>query len=288
MSVEETRPAAVVGGADVVPAAECDAVPAGAGVRTDVTPLPNGMRVIRGRGTHAAKPVSLKPGEACGMGSVEPDAEVAEAAARLHAGRLGYRFAKRAFDIVFSAAVLILLCWLFLIVAIAIKIDDPHGPVFFGQERVGKDGKRFRMWKFRSMVTDAEARLEALQAQNEKTGPVFKMKDDPRVTRIGHFIRKTSIDELPQFLNVFLGDMSVVGPRPALPKEVATYTPRQEQRLLVKPGMTCYWQTRRNRDSITFDEWVELDLLYIKKCSAWSDFKLVVQTVGVVLTAQGS
>lgn len=114
------------------------------------------------------------------------------------------------------------------------------------------------------------------------------MADDPRITRVGHFIRKTSIDELPQFLNVLLGDMSVVGPRPALPKEVAEYTPRQKQRLPVKPGMTCYWQTRRNRDSITFDEWVELDLLYIKKCSVWSDFKLVIQTIGVVLTAQGS
>lgn len=236
----------------------------------------------------AVTPVSLKPSEAKGMGSREPDLNVDEAAEELHAGRLGYRFIKRAFDIVFSVLMLVLLCWLFLIVAMAIKIDDPEGPVFFGQERVGKDGKRFRMWKFRSMVCDAEAKLDALQTQNEKTGPVFKMKDDPRVTRVGRFIRKTSIDELPQFLNVLSGDMSVVGPRPALPKEAATYTPRQNQRLLVKPGMTCYWQTRRNRDAITFDEWVELDLLYIKKCSAWSDFKLVIQTVGVVLTAQGS
>lgn len=256
--------------------------------RTDVTPLPNGMRIIRGSGSHAAKPVTLQPSEAKDMGSLEPDVEVAEAAERLRTGRLAYRFFKRAFDIVFSALVLILLSWLFLIVAIAIKVDDPKGPVFFGQERVGKDGKRFRMWKFRSMVADAEARLDELQAKNEKTGPVFKMKDDPRVTRVGHFIRKTSIDELPQFLNVFIGDMSVVGPRPALPKEVATYTLRQEQRLLVKPGMSCYWQTRRNRDAISFDEWVELDLLYIKKCSAWTDLKLIIQTVGVVLTAQGS
>lgn len=220
--------------------------------------------------------------------AIAEDPEVTRAAKELREGRPVYRVLKRGFDIVFSAAVLILLSWLFLIVAIAIKIDDPSGPVFFGQERVGRDGRRFRMWKFRSMCVDAEARLEELQARNEKTGPVFKMKDDPRVTRVGHFIRKASIDELPQFLNVFLGDMSVVGPRPALPREVAAYTPRQEQRLLVKPGMTCYWQTRRNRDAITFDEWVELDLLYIKKCSVWSDVKLVVQTVGVVLTAQGS
>ena len=217
-----------------------------------------------------------------------PDAAVAAAAERLRTGRAGYRLLKRAFDVAFSAAVLVLLSWLFLIVAVAIKLDDPKGPVFFGQERVGRDGRRFRMWKFRSMVPDAEARLSEVESMNEKTGPVFKMKDDPRVTRVGRLIRKTSVDELPQFANVLLGDMSVVGPRPALPREVAAYTPRQAQRLLVKPGMTCYWQARRNRDSITFDEWVGLDLLYIERCSAWADLKLIVQTVGVVLTAQGS
>lgn len=222
------------------------------------------------------------------MGSCTPDAKTAAAAERLRSGRFVYRFLKRTFDMVFSFTVLVILSWLFVAIAIAIKIDDPQGPVFFGQERIGKDGRNFRMWKFRSMCNDAEAKLAALQGQNEKDGPVFKMADDPRITRVGHFIRKTSIDELPQFLNVLLGDMSVVGPRPALPKEVVEYTPRQKQRLLVKPGMTCYWQTRRNRDSITFDEWVELDLLYIKKCSIWSDFKLVIQTIGVVLTAQGS
>lgn len=220
--------------------------------------------------------------------AITEDPEVTQAAKELREGRLAYRVLKRGFDIVFSAAVLILLSWLFLIIAIAIKIDDPSGPVFFGQERVGRDGKRFRMWKFRSMCVDAEAKLAELRAQNEKTGPVFKMKDDPRVTRVGHFIRKTSIDELPQFLNVLFGQMSTVGPRPALPSEAATYTPYQAQRLLVKPGMTCYWQAHRNRDAVTFDEWIELDLLYIKKCSVWSDVKLVIQTIGVVLTAQGS
>ena len=182
----------------------------------------------------------------------------------------------------------IVIAWLFLLTAIAIKVDDPSGPVFFGQDRVGRDGRRFRMWKFRSMCADAEAKLAELQAKNEKDGPVFKMADDPRITRVGRVIRKTSIDELPQFFNVLVGHMSVVGPRPALPKETEAYTPRQRQRLLVKPGMTCYWQTRRNRDAISFAEWVELDLLYIKKCSVWADFKLVIQTIGVVLTAQGS
>lgn len=122
----------------------------------------------------------------------------------------------------------------------------------------------------------------------KKTGPVFKMHNDPRITRVGRLTRRLSLDELPQFANVLKGDLSVVGPRPALPSEVATYTPRQRQRLLVKSGITCYWQTRRNRDSITFDEWVDLDLLYIKKCGALTDLKLIVQTVGCVLTAQGN
>lgn len=202
--------------------------------------------------------------------------------------RVAFRFAKRAFDIVFSAAVLVCFSWLFALIAILIKIDDPKGPVFFKQTRVGKNGKTFQMLKFRSMCVDAEAKLAELKELNEKTGPVFKIADDPRITRVGKWLRKLSLDELPQFINVLFSDMSTVGPRPALPAEVAAYTDYQNQRLLVKPGMTCYWQTRRNRDSITFDEWVDLDLLYIRKCSIWADFKLIVQTVGVVLTAQGS
>lgn len=202
--------------------------------------------------------------------------------------RYGYRFAKRAFDIAFSLLVLALFWWVYVVVAIAIKVDDPAGPVFFVQERMGKNGKPFTMYKFRSMYADAEERLAELKELNEKDGPVFKIKDDPRITRVGHFIRKTSIDELPQFFNVLLGNMSIVGPRPALRRETDLYTPHQRERLLVKPGITCYWQTRKNRDAISFDEWVDLDLLYINQCSAWADFKLVVQTVGCVLTAQGS
>ena len=216
------------------------------------------------------------------------DSEAARAAERLRTGRWAYRAVKRAFDVCFSACVLVCLSWLFLIVAVAIKLDDPEGPVIFSQARVGRDGREFRMYKFRSMCADAESRLAELAGRNEKDGPVFKMADDPRVTRVGRLLRKTSIDELPQFVNVLVGDISVVGPRPALPKEVAQYTPRQRQRLSVKQGITCYWQTRRNRDSITFDEWVDLDLVYVKKCGIWSDLKLIVQTVGCVLTAQGS
>ncbi len=263
-------------------------VVAGEGIEATAKVHPN-IIVLENRARRPIpKPLTLTAEEAKGMGNPDSDAETAAAASRLRQGRIMFRFVKRAFDIIFSGLVLIAFSWLFLLTAIAIKIDDPSGPVFFGQDRVGRDGKCFRMWKFRSMCADAEAKLAELQARNEKDGPVFKMADDPRITRVGHFIRKTSIDELPQFFNVFLGQMSVVGPRPALPKEVEKYTPRQEQRLLVKPGMTCYWQTRRNRDAISFAEWVELDLLYIRKCSAWTDFKLVIQTIGVVLTAQGS
>lgn len=216
------------------------------------------------------------------------DAGAAAAAGRLRTGRYGYRFVKRAFDVAFSLAVLVCLSWLFAIIAIAIKLDDPAGPAIFKQTRVGRGGREFTMYKFRSMVADAESRLDGLRASNEKTGPVFKLRDDPRVTRVGHVLRKVSLDELPQFVNVLKGDLSVVGPRPALPSEVTEYTPRQRQRLLVKQGLTCYWQTRRDRDSITFDEWIELDLLYIRKCSFWTDVKLIVQTVGCVLTAQGN
>lgn len=221
-------------------------------------------------------------------GSQLIDLQVQAAAQRLRTGRWGYRLVKRTSDILFSLAVLVFFSWLFLIVAIAIKIDDPEGPVFFAQERIGRDGKPFKTYKFRSMCSDAEERLAELQELNEKDGPVFKIANDPRITRVGSVIRKLSIDELPQFFNVLGGDMSIVGPRPPLPKEVEKYTPRQAQRLSIRGGLTCYWQTRRNRDSITFDEWIELDLLYVKQCSVWADFKLILQTIGVVLTAQGS
>lgn len=202
--------------------------------------------------------------------------------------RYGYRFAKRAFDIVFSILIFVLFWWLYLLLAIIIKIDDPKGSPIFAQERIGKDGKPFNMYKFRTMCVDAEDRLAEIMHLNEKSGPVFKIKNDPRILRSGKLIRKLSLDELPQFWNVLKGDISVVGPRPALPKEVDAYNDYQRQRLLIKPGITCYWQTRTNRDSISFDDWVDLDLLYIQQCGVLADIKLIIQTVGVVLTAQGS
>ena len=192
-----------------------------------------------------------------------------------------YIVSKRIIDIIGSLAGLILLSPLFLIVAILIKLEDPKGKVFFSQERNGKYPGTFKMYKFRSMVHNAEELLEKLKDQNEQTGPVFKMKEDPRITRVGKFIRKTSIDELPQLFNVLRGDMSLVGPRPPIPREVEQYKTYQMQRLGVKPGLTCLWQVG-GRNSVDFDGWVELDIEYIQKRSLWLDIKLIIKTVFVL------
>lgn len=192
-----------------------------------------------------------------------------------------YLFFKRTLDIFASLVGLILLSPIFIIVAIAIKLEDPKGSVFFSQQRCGKDNKLFPMYKFRSMVSNAEELLEELKEMNEMDGPVFKIKEDPRITKVGKFIRKTSIDELPQLLNVLKGDMSLVGPRPAIPHEVAEYNEYQMQRLLVKPGITCIWQVS-GRNTIGFEEWIEMDLKYIKTRSFLLDLKLIFKTVGVL------
>ena len=173
-----------------------------------------------------------------------------------------YLFAKRSIDILASLLGIICLSPVFFIVAIAIKLEDPKGKIFFSQPRCGKDNKVFSMYKFRSMVSNAEELLEELKTLNEMDGPVFKIKEDPRITKVGKFIRKTSIDELPQLFNVLKGDMSLVGPRPPIPHEVAEYNDYQMQRLLVKPGLTCIWQVS-GRNTIGFDEWVEMDLDYM-------------------------
>lgn len=192
-----------------------------------------------------------------------------------------YLFFKRAMDIIGSLCGIILLSPLLIIVALAIKIEDPKGSVFFSQKRCGKDNKLFPMYKFRSMVSNAEELLEELMEHNEMDGPVFKIKDDPRITRVGKFIRKTSIDELPQLFNILRGDMSIVGPRPAIPHEVAEYSHYHKQRLLVKPGLTCIWQVS-GRNSIGFEEWMDMDLEYIEKRNLWMDIKLIFKTVGVL------
>ena len=198
-----------------------------------------------------------------------------------------YWMGRRAQDVFFSLLALIVLAVPMAIVALVIWIDSPGASPIFSQDRVGRDGKIFKFYKFRSMIPNAEARLNEVLAQNEMDGPVFKMKNDPRITRVGRFIRRTSIDELPQLINILKGDMSIVGPRPALPREVAQYTDYERQRLYVTPGLTCYWQIQPNRNELTFDEWMELDLKYIQDRNFWLDWKLIFQTIWAVLRMYG-
>ena len=193
-----------------------------------------------------------------------------------------YLVLKRLMDIVGASLGLLLASPIMLIVAILIKFEDPKGPIFFSQVRNGAYPKTFKMYKFRSMYIDAEERLEELMHLNEQSGPAFKIKDDPRITKVGKLIRKTSLDELPQLFNVLKGDMSLVGPRPAIPREIEQYTPYQMQRLLVKPGLTCIWQVS-GRNNIGFDEWVELDIEYIKTRNLWLDIKLILMTIPAML-----
>ncbi len=189
-----------------------------------------------------------------------------------------YLVLKRIMDIVGSLVGIVLTLPIMVIVAVLIKLEDPKGPILFSQERNGQYPKTFKMYKFRSMYVDAEERLHELMHLNEQTGPAFKMKDDPRITKVGKFIRKTSLDELPQLFNILKGDMSIVGPRPAIPREVALYNEYQKQRLLVKPGLTCIWQVS-GRNHIGFDDWVELDIEYIKTRNLWLDIKLILKTI---------
>ena len=198
-----------------------------------------------------------------------------------------YWVLRRAQDIAFSSIALVVLSPVMLLVALAVYIDDPKGSPIFSQIRCGRNGKPFKFYKFRSMCVDAEAKLDALLQQNEMDGPAFKIKDDPRITRVGKFIRKTSLDELPQLFNILKGDMSIVGPRPPLPREVEQYDAYQRQRLYVTPGLTCYWQIQPHRNDLTFDEWMELDIKYMKERSFLVDWKIIFQTVRVVLFGQG-
>ena len=191
-----------------------------------------------------------------------------------------YEVIKRVIDVVCSFVGVLVLSPLFVVIAIIIKFTS-KGPVFFSQKRVGRDGKEFKMYKFRSMVVNAEELKEKLASQNEMSGPMFKMKDDPRVTKVGKFIRKTSIDELPQLFNVLKGDMSLVGPRPSLPKEVAQFEDWMYRRLEVKPGLTCYWQVS-GRNNIDFEDWMTLDIKYVDERSTWIDIKLIFKTVFVL------
>jgi exopolysaccharide biosynthesis polyprenyl glycosylphosphotransferase len=201
--------------------------------------------------------------------------------------RLWELLAKRLFDAVVSAIGLIVLSPLFLVLAIAIRMTS-KGPIFFRQKRCGLNGRKFTLYKFRTMVKGAEERLAELRKFNEMDGPVFKMKKDPRVTLIGGFLRKSSLDELPQLWNVFKGDMSIVGPRPPIPAEVDKYDNWQRRRLSMRPGITCLWQVRGRNRITDFNEWMRLDLEYIDNWSLWLDAKILLATIPVVLLAKGA
>ncbi|KHE71457.1 multidrug MFS transporter [Halobacillus sp. BBL2006] len=198
-----------------------------------------------------------------------------------------YLFLKRSMDIFLSILGLILLAPLLILVSILIKIDDPRGNVIFKQTRVGKNEIKFNMYKFRSMVSNAEQLKASLINENEADGPVFKMKKDPRITKIGAFIRKTSIDELPQLINVIKGEMSLVGPRPPILEEVNQYSNYEKLRLRVLPGLTCYWQVG-GRNDISFKEWIELDLKYITERNIFIDIKLIVKTITVLFGSKNA
>jgi lipopolysaccharide/colanic/teichoic acid biosynthesis glycosyltransferase len=197
-----------------------------------------------------------------------------------------YLLIKRLSDIVLSVLAVIVLSPLLLLTALVIKLDS-KGTVIYSQLRAGKNGKVFKMYKFRSMCEGADEKLRELQDRNEKDGPVFKITDDPRITRVGRVIRKKSIDELPQLINIIMGDMSIVGPRPPLLNEVEQYTPRQMQRLTVEPGLICYWQIS-GRSNLDFADWMRLDLKYIAERSMWTDFKIILKTVPAVLFGRGA
>jgi lipopolysaccharide/colanic/teichoic acid biosynthesis glycosyltransferase len=193
---------------------------------------------------------------------------------------------KRALDVLLAGLGLVLTLPIWIAIVIAIKIDSP-GPAFFVQERVGRYGRRFSFYKFRSMYVDAEQKLAELKHRNEVDGPVFKMRRDPRVSRVGMFLRRTSLDELPQLLHVLNGEMSIVGPRPPLPSEVERYRPEDMIRLSVRPGLTCLWQVR-GRSTLGFEKWMEYDREYVRDLSLWTDMRIIFQTIGAVISCRGA
>ena len=197
-----------------------------------------------------------------------------------------YELIKRTVDVLGASAGLLLSAPIMLVVAVAIKLES-RGPVLFRHPRLGKDGRPFVMLKFRSMYQDALAIRQQLFAENEVPGPVFKIRSDPRITRIGHIIRKYSLDELPQLWNVLRGEMSLVGPRPPIPDEVTRYYPWQRERLAVKPGLTCTWQVS-GRSDIPFDEWMQMDIEYVRTRGLLMDLKLLLLTVPAVISARGA
>ena len=207
--------------------------------------------------------------------------------ALLEKSYLSYWRKKRLFDIFFATLILLFFLPLMCIIAIIICIDDPKAVPFFKQKRCGRHGKEFYMYKFRTMHPNAEQMRAELEALNEMDGPVFKVKNDPRITRVGKILRKLSLDELMQFFNVFKGDMTLVGPRPPLPGEVEYYTDYQKLRLIVTPGLTCTWQIHKNRNDVPFEQWVDMDLDYIQNRTFWGDIKIMLKTPIAMISATG-
>ena len=211
---------------------------------------------------------------------------IAQGRIRQQAG-LWDSYGKRGMDLLVSAlGLLILWPWMLLVMGI-IVLDSPGAPPVFVQTRVGRMGVPFRLYKFRTMVPDAEEKLGELLGKNEMDGPVFKLREDPRITGFGRLLRRSGLDELPQLWNVLRGEMSLVGPRPGLPREAAQYTPYQRQRLAVKPGITCYWQIQPQRNSLSFEKWMELDMQYLQDMGFATDVKILLATAKALLRMDG-
>lgn len=216
----------------------------------------------------------------------QPATEQYVAQVPVHARPMRALFFKRLVDVIAASIALIIFSPLLLLIILAIKLTS-RGPIFFSQTRVGLGGRTFKLYKFRSMIVNADEMKDSLEKNNEKDGPIFKMKHDPRITPVGRFLRKYSLDELPQLLNVLKNDMSLVGPRPPVPREVVQYEDWQLRRLSVQPGLTCIWQTS-GRSKLTFEEWMRMDLQYIDHWNLSLDMKLILKTVKVVITADGA
>jgi lipopolysaccharide/colanic/teichoic acid biosynthesis glycosyltransferase len=231
-------------------------------------------------------PLRLQPGTPSRLPSPSPSSAAAEPAALDAPEPFAYATAKRAFDLVAGGFILVLLVPVIPLVALMIRLDS-DGPVFYRQDRVGKDGRLFKFYKFRSMRSDSDRMRAALESRNDLSGPVFKMKNDPRITSVGQFLRRSSLDEIPQILNVLKGDMSIVGPRPALPGEVAKYEPWHRRRMAVKPGITCLWQVA-GRSHVSFDEWMRLDIEYISRRSVRADLAIFLKTIPAVMARRGA
>lgn len=248
------------------------------------------MAPVKGTETSVATLPSIEAGSLNGAGFMHstqaPTSPLSLSLPPIPIKSVSYAPCKRALDIVLALCGIVLLAPVFLVVALCVKLTS-RGPVIFRQTRVGLGGRTFTCYKFRSMCEGAEALRRNLLHMNEVSGPVFKIRDDPRLTPVGAFIRKYSLDELPQLFNVLKGDMSLVGPRPPVPDEVLCYTERERRRLSVQPGLTCLWQIN-GRSNIPFERWIELDLAYIDTMSFWNDVKIILKTVPAVITARGA